>query len=172
MRQVLHEDLVDARNLRSKLSRLWFRSGLKTKQRVIREQGRNGVSAGTLAHAQKHPAGLVSARVVANVCQIFTWSMMTNVGRVTVLCIDVKGLLQHVVHENNEKHRCDFHVQLLRSLCFVQKNTLFHPPASSSQSVRQLMTQHRQKIVFILVPAPLPLSNGLHDIWVYTVTFT
>ena len=52
----------------------------------------------------------------------------------------------------------------------ANKSALFHPPASSSQSVGQLLTQLRQKIVFILVPAPL--SNELHDVWAYTVTFT
>ena len=52
---------------------------------------------------QKQPAGLVSARAVEDICQIFTWSMMTNVRCVTVFCIDVKGLLQHVVHENDSK---------------------------------------------------------------------
>ena len=97
---------------------------------------------------------------------------MTNVRCVTVFCIDVRGLLQHVVHENNSKI-----VAILRSKCYetvvlCEKGAIFHPPASSSQSVGQLLTQLRQKIVFILVPAPLPLSNELHDVWVYTVTFT
>ena len=60
-----------------------------------------------------HPTGLVSARAVEDICQIFTWSMMTNVRCVTVLCIDVKGLLQHVVHENNSKI-----VAILTSKCY------------------------------------------------------
>ena len=97
------------------------------------------------------PAGLVSARAVEDICQIFTLSMMTNVRCVSVLCIDVKGLLQHVVHENNSKI-----VAILRSKCYetvvlCEKGAIFHPPASSSQSVGQLLTQLRQKIVFILV---------------------
>ena len=50
----------------------------------------------------KHPPGLVSARVVADVCQIFMWSMMMNVRCVIVFRIDVQSLLQHVVHENKK----------------------------------------------------------------------
>ena len=38
---------------------------------------------------------------------------MTNVRCVTVFCIDVKGLLQHVVHENNSKI-----VAILTSKCY------------------------------------------------------
>ena len=59
------------------------------------------------------PAGLVSARAVEDICQAFTWLMMTNVWCVTVLCIDLKGLLQHVVHENNSKI-----VAILTSKCY------------------------------------------------------
>ena len=70
---------------------------------------------------------------------------MMNIPCVTVFRIDVNGLLQHVVHENNERI-----VAMFTSKCCET----VHPPASSLQSVRQLMTQIRQKIVFILVPTP------------------
>ena len=49
---------------------------------------------------------------------------------------------------------------MLRDCGFVRKKgALFHPPASSSQSVGQLLTQLRQKIVFILVPPTQPSLN-------------
>ena len=120
----------------------------------------------------KHPPGLVSARVVADVCQIFMWSMMMNVRCVIVFRIDVQSLLQHVVHENKKS--------LLRNRCFVQQGAFLHPPASSSQSVRQLLTQFRQKIVFILAPAPTqrtklkPGQNPvqIHDSCCHNVVFS
>ena len=77
---------------------------------------------------QKHtPTGFVSARVVASVCQIFTWSMMTNVWCVTVFCIDVKGFFAACGTWKQQDNRCDFHIQLLRNCGFVQmKCAFFH----------------------------------------------
>ena len=89
------------------------------------------------------------------ICQIFTWPVTTNVCCMTVFCIDVKGLLQHVVHENNSI--------IVANCGFVpKKGALFHPPASSSQSVGQLLTQLRNnnnaRNMNITSPPPNPPS--------------
>ena len=76
---------------------------------------------------QKLPAGLVCARAVENICQIFTWSMMTNVRRVTVFCIDVKGLLQRVVHENNSKTVATLTSKCYETVASCQKARFFIP---------------------------------------------
>ena len=79
---------------------------------------------------QKLPAGRVSARAVEDICQVFAWAMMTNVRCVTVFCIDVKGLLQHVVHENNSKI-----VAILTSKCY-------ETVVSCQKKARKFILQH------------------------------
>ena len=81
-------------------------------------------------YIQKYPAGLVSARAVEDICQIFTWLMMTNVRCATVFCIDVKGLFQHVVHENNSNI-----VAILTSKCYKTVVSCEKRRASSSSSI-------------------------------------
>ena len=81
----------------------------------------------------KHPAGLVSAHAVEHILERLRCSMMRNVRCVTVFCIDMQGLSQHSVHENNSKI-----VAILTSKCYEtvvsceKKRALFLPPASSS----------------------------------------